>query len=213
MSNAAPASFLSARSTSARIAVASSSPLMFARRNRNTTGLCSTKTTDAAPRDSASMPSEPPPAKRSQTFAPATRPPTMLNIACRVMSLVGRKPGTRVRKLAPLEPAGADTHQRTIAGGIGFQARGRDGRGRPVGRNGLALRPEHDNRGQFVALAGRVVFHRLLHQLHVEPVGTRRLPRSRRCRWRRRSRPGSPSLSLSICAVPSGSFGPRMTHS
>ena len=56
----------------------------------------STKVTEAAPRESASMPSAPDPAKPSRTVAPSTAPrlPKMSKIASRTRSLVGRRPGT-----------------------------------------------------------------------------------------------------------------------
>ena len=71
----------------------------------------STKHTDAAPRDSASIPSAPEPANASSTEAPSTAPrlARMSKIASRTRSLVGRRPGdVGSSQLAPLRRAADD---------------------------------------------------------------------------------------------------------
>src|SRR5438445_12129575 len=54
---------------------------------------CSTITTRAAPRDAASKPSAPLPAKRSRQASPSRRWPSQLNSVSRTRSGVGRNPG------------------------------------------------------------------------------------------------------------------------
>src|SRR4029077_2004796 len=75
-------------------------------------GSRSTKVTLAAPRESASMPSAPEPAKRSSTWTPSRRGPMRLKIACLTMPWVGRIPlgaFSRRPRASPPETRSFDT--------------------------------------------------------------------------------------------------------
>jgi hypothetical protein len=67
---------------------------------------CSTRTAEAAPRDTASIPSAPVPANRSSTLAPSTRSPSTPNSASLTRSLVGlvSRPGTARSRRPPRRP-------------------------------------------------------------------------------------------------------------
>ena len=86
---------------------------------RRAAGASSTKTTDAAPREIASMPMAPLPANRSTTAIPSrsTRLPRMSKIASRTRSDVGR---VAVPARSPQAPAtavaGDHTHGRSVSG-------------------------------------------------------------------------------------------------
>ena len=72
---------------------------------------CSTSTAEAAPRDTASIPSAPVPANRSRTLAPSTRSPSTPNSASLTRSLVGlRVPPGNGPQPPPTEAPSDDPH-------------------------------------------------------------------------------------------------------
>src|SRR5258708_14991054 len=116
----------------------------------------STNVTPAAPRDSASMPSAPEPAKRSSTCAPSVPGPTRLKMACLTIPWVGLMP-FGVLSLLPLASPPLTLSPGTLAHPDRATAGDRPYERRPVGlgaQRSLELRRLERRDGDQQAPAG-----------------------------------------------------------